>query len=438
MYRMAMERLRGWKAQKQRKPLIIRGARQVGKTWLMKAFGASEYASTVYVNFDGNERMKTLFTGDLAVERLVMGLELYTGHKIDPDNTLLIFDEVQEVPQALTSLKYFYEDAPQYQIVCAGSLLGVALHPGTSFPVGKVAFLDLYPLSFFEFAMALGKEQYVELLQKGDFAMATAFQQDYNDLLKQYYYVGGMPEAVQAFTDGRGLGEVRGIQQQILAAYEQDFSKHAPNEVVPRIRMLWNSIPAQLAKENKKFIYGLIKEGARAKEYELALLWLTDCGLIHKVHRVTAPRLPLQAYEDLKAFKLFLVDVGLLSCMVGLRQDVLLDGNALFREFKGALTEQYVLQQCKTRPDLHICYWTADQGTAEVDFLLDDGHDVTPLEVKAEIHLQAKSLKVYQNKFQPKLAIRTSMADYKKQDRLLDLPLWAIESMPLAQKGETP
>lgn len=342
------------------------------------------------------------------------------------------------MPQALASLKYFYEDAPQYQIVCAGSLLGVALHPGTSFPVGKVAFLDLYPLSFFEFLMALDKGQYVELLQKGDFAMATAFKQDYSDLLKQYYYVGGMPEAVQAFADGRDFDAVRGIQRQILAAYEQDFSKYAPNEVLPRIRMLWNSIPAQLAKENKKFIYGLVKEGARAKEYELALLWLTDCGLVHKVHRVTAPRLPLQVHEDLKAFKLFLVDVGLLSCMAGLRREMLLDGNALFCEFKGALTEQYVLQQCKTRPDLHIYYWMADQGTAEVDLILDDGHDVTPLEVKAEVHLQAKSLKVYQNKFQPKLAIRTSMADYKKQDRLLDLPLWAIECLPLAQKDAAP
>lgn len=429
MYRMAMEQLQEWKKKKRRKPLIIRGARQVGKTWLMKEFGTQEYASTVYVNFDNNERMKTLFEGSLEVERLITGLELYAGHKIDPDNTLLIFDEVQEVPRALTSLKYFNEDAPQYQIVCAGSLLGVALHQGTSFPVGKVEFLDLYPLSFFEFMMAMGKERYVELLQKGDFDMATAFKQDYIDLLKHYYYVGGMPEAVQAFADNRDFNEVREIQQRILEAYEQDFSKHAPNEAVPRIRMLWNSIPAQLAKENKKFIYGLIKDGARAKEYELAMLWLTDCGLVHKVHRVTTPGLPLKAYEDLKAFKLFLVDVGLLSCMVGLRQDTLLDGNELFKEFKGALTEQYVLQQLKTIKELNIYYWTAERGTAEVDFVVDNGSDVIPVEVKAEINLQAKSLKVYREKFQPKLSIRTSMADYKKEDWLLNLPLWAVESM---------
>lgn len=427
MYRMAMEQLQKWKTKKRRKPLIIRGARQVGKTWLMKEFGASEYKSAVYINFDNNERMKALFEGSLEVERLITGLELYAGHKIDPESTLLIFDEVQEVPRALTSLKYFNEDAPQYQIVCAGSLLGVALHQGTSFPVGKVEFLDLYPLSFFEFMMAMDKERYVELLRKGDFDMATAFKQDYIELLKHYYYVGGMPEAVQAFADNRDFNEVREIQRRILEAYEQDFSKHAPNEAVPRIRMLWNSIPAQLAKENKKFIYGLIKEGARAKEYELAMLWLTDCGLVHKVHRVTTPSLPLKAYEDLKAFKLFLVDVGLLSCMVGLRQDVLLDGNELFKEFKGALTEQYVLQQLKTIKGLNIYYWTADRGTAEVDFVIDNGRDVIPVEVKAEVNLQAKSLKVYRDKFQPKLSIRTSMADYKRDDWLLNLPLWMVE-----------
>ena len=434
MYRNAMELLKKWQGKKQRKPLIIRGARQVGKTWLMKAFGAAEYESVVYINFDNNERMRNLFEGSLAVERLVTGLELYAGHKIDPTNTLLIFDEVQEVPTALTSLKYFNEDAPQYQIICAGSLLGVALHQGTSFPVGKVEFLDLYPLSFSEFLMAMGKERYVDLLQQGDFDMATMFKQDYSDLLKQYYYVGGMPEAVQAFADNRDFNEVREIQQRILAAYEQDFSKHAPNETVPRIRMLWNSIPAQLAKENKKFIYGLIKEGARAKEYELAMLWLTDCGLVHKVHRVSTPSLPLKAYEDLKAFKLFLLDVGLLSCMVGLRQDVLLDGNELFKEFKGALTEQYVLQQLKTIKGLNIYYWTADRGTAEVDFVIDNGKDVIPVEVKAEANLQAKSLKVYREKFQPKLSIRTSMADHRKEDWLLNLPLWAIETLGTKEK----
>ena len=429
MYRSAIEDLKKWKAGKHRKPLIIRGARQVGKTWLMKEFGSKFYTQCVYINFDNNERMKNLFEGDLEVQRIIMGLELYAGHKIDSENMLLIFDEIQEVPKALTSLKYFNENAPQYQIVCAGSLLGIALHEGTSFPVGKVEFLDLYPLSYYEFMMALGKERFVTLLQDRQYSIATDFKQEYIDSLKHYYYVGGMPEVVQAFADNRDFNEVRAIQRRILSAYEQDFSKHAPNEAVPRIRMLWNSIPAQLTKENKKFIYGLVKEGARAKEYELALLWLTDCGLIHIVHRVTVPNLPLKAYEDMKAFKLFFVDVGLLSCMVGLKQGVLLDGNELFKEFKGALTEQYVLQELKTMKDISTYYWTADRGTAEVDFVIDNGDDVFPVEVKAEINLQAKSLKVYREKFHPMKSIRTSMADYRDEGWLLNLPLWALENI---------
>lgn len=352
MYRIAIEKLLKWKESKRRKPLIIEGARQVGKTWLMKEFGRLYYTDTVYINFDSNSRMAELFASDLDTERLIMGLELYSGQKIDPDHTLLIFDEVQEVPRALSSLKYFYENAPEYHIVCAGSLLGIALHEGTSFPVGKVDFLKLYPLSFKEFLMATGKERFAELLNKWDHQMITSFKQTYIDALKQYYFVGGMPEAVQSFAENRDFNEVREIQKRILAAYEQDFSKHAPNEIVPKIRMLWNSIPSQLARENKKFIYGLVREGARAKEYETAILWLSDCGLVHKISRVNAAGIPLKAYEDLKAFKLFLVDVGLLGCMAGLRQCTLLDGNDLFVEFKGALTEQYVCQQLKTIEDL--------------------------------------------------------------------------------------
>lgn len=428
MYRSAMDELHRWKKKKSKKPLIIRGARQVGKTWLMREFGRAAFKETAYISFDNNAPMKELFSSDMKIERIVTGLELYTGHKIDAENTLLIFDEVQEVPQALTSLKYFNETAPQYQIICAGSLLGVALHHGTSFPVGKVEFLDLYPLSFTEFLRAMGKEAYVELLEKADFELATTFKQEYADLLKHYYYVGGMPEVVQDFADNRDFGAAREIQQRILDAYEQDFSKHAPNEVVPRIRMLWNNIPAQLTKENKKFIYGLIKEGARAKDYELAMLWLTDCGLVHKIHRVTSPCLPLKAYEDLKAFKLFLVDVGLLSCMVRLRQDTLISGNELFKEFKGALTEQYVLQQFKTIKGIETYYWTNDRGSAEIDFVVDNGSEVIPIEVKAEVNLQAKSLKTYKEKFEPKRSIRTSMADYKDEGWLLNLPLWALES----------
>ena len=429
MYRIALEKLLTWKQSKRRKPLIIEGARQVGKTWLMKEFGKQAYADTVYINFDSNSRMAELFASDLDTDRLIMGLELYAGRKIDPDSSLLIFDEVQEVPRALASLKYFCENAPQYHIVCAGSLLGIALHHGTSFPVGKVDFLKLYPLSFKEFLMATDKERFAELLDKQDFDMVTNFKQTYIDSLKQYYFVGGMPEAVQSFAENKDFNEVREIQKRILAAYEQDFSKHAPNEIVPRLRMLWNSVPSQLAKENKKFIYGLVREGARAKDFETAIMWLSDCGLVHKLSRVHAARIPLRAYEDLKAFKLFVVDVGLLGCMAGLRQRTLLDSNDLFVEFKGALTEQYVCQQLKTIEDLDMYYYTNDRGSCEVDFVVDTGEQIIPVEVKAELNLKAKSLKTYQKKFLPELSIRTSMTDYKKEEWLVNLPLYAIDQI---------
>ncbi len=429
MYRIAMEKLLKWKQNKRRKPLIIEGARQVGKTWLMKEFGRQAYNDTVYINFDSNSRMAELFASDLDTNRLIMGLELYVGRKIDPDHALLIFDEVQEVPRALTSLKYFYENAPQYHIVCAGSLLGIALHQGTSFPVGKVDFLKLYPLSFKEFLMATDKERFADLLDARDFQMITSFKQTYIDSLKQYYFIGGLPEAVQSFAENKDFNEVREIQKRILEAYEQDFSKHAPGEIVPRLRMLWNSIPSQLAKENKKFIYGLIREGARAKDYETAIMWLSDCGLIHKISRVNAIGLPLRAYEDLKAFKLFVLDVGLLGCMVGLRQHTLLDGNNLFVEFKGALTEQYVCQQLKTIQDLNVFYYTNDRGSCEIDFVVDMGERIVPVEVKAEVNLKAKSLKAYYEKFSPEISVRTSMADFKKEEWLVNLPLYAIEEI---------
>ena len=429
MYRIAIEKLYKWKESRRRKPLIIEGARQVGKTWLMKEFGEKAYQDTIYINFDSNSRMSELFSEDLNVDRLIMGIELYAGKKIDPDHTLLIFDEVQEVPKALSSLKYFYENAPQYHIVCAGSLLGIALHGGTSFPVGKVDFLNLYPLSFKEFLMAKTGERFAELLENQDYQMVNAFKQTFIDALKQYYFVGGMPEAVESFVEEKDFNEVREIQKRILSAYEQDFSKHAPIEIVPKIRMVWNSIPSQLAKENKKFIYGLVREGGRAKEYETAIMWLCDCGLIHKVSRVNAAGLPLKAYEDLKAFKMFLVDVGLLGCMTGLRQRTLLDGNELFTKFKGALTEQYVCQQLKTIQDLDIYYYTNDRGSCEVDFVVDTGEEIVPLEVKAEVNLKAKSLKNYHEKYNPPISIRTSMADYKKEDWIVNLPLYAIEEL---------
>ena len=426
MYRYAMENLREWKNRKNRKPLIIEGARQVGKTWLMKEFGRQEYTNTVYINFDSNSRMAELFSADLDITRILRGIEIYTGKKINSEDTLIIFDEVQEVPKALSSLKYFYEDAPEYHVICAGSLLGIALHGGTSFPVGKVEFMKLFPMSFREFLTATGKEQYVELLEQKDHQMISSFKQIYIDALKEYYYVGGMPEAVLSYSQAHDLEDVRNIQNMILAAYEQDFSKHAPVSIVPKIRMVWNSIPSQLAKENRKFIYGLLRKGARAKDYETAIMWLIDCGLIHKVSRITTPNLPLKAYEDLKAFKLYLVDIGLLGALAGLKQSALLDGNDMFVEFKGALTEQYVLQQLVTDPDIGIYYYTNDRGNCEIDFLIDEGDKVIPLEVKAEINLKAKSLKTYREKYSPEVAVRTSMADYKENDGLVDMPLYMI------------
>ena len=429
MYRFTIEKLYKWKESKHRKPLIIEGARQVGKTWLMIEFGKTAYKDCVYINFDSNSVMAELFASDLNVSRIITGIELYAGKKIDPEETLLIFDEVQEVPKALSSLKYFYEDAPQYQIICAGSLLGIALHGGTSFPVGKVDFMSLYPLSFKEFVYATLGERYAQLLDAKDFELIKPFKQVYINALKQYYFVGGMPEAVQSFIDDKDFNEVRSIQKGILTAYEQDFSKHAPADIVPKIRMVWNSIPSQLAKENKKFVYGLVREGARAKDYEAAIMWLCDCGLIYKVGRVNSGAIPLKAYEDLKAFKLFVLDVGLLGCMTGINQSVLLNGNELFVEFKGALTEQYVCQQFKTLPDIGIYYYNNDRNTCEVDFVIDVGDKAIPVEVKAEENLKAKSLKSYRDRFSPEISVRTSMADYRQDDRFINLPLYMIEEI---------
>ena len=426
MFRQAMNDLIKWKNSKYRKPLIVRGARQVGKTWLMNEFARTQYKSCAYINFDNNERMESLFNGNLDIKRIITALQIETDVTIDAENTLIIFDEVQEVPRALTSLKYFCENAPEYHIVAAGSLLGVALHPGTSFPVGKVDFLDLYPLDFLEFLSATGNNNLVELLQTHDFEMITTFKGKYIDLLKQYYYIGGMPEVVASFVVSSDYTMARDIQKKILMAYEQDFSKHAPNETVPRIRMLWTSIPSQLAKESRKFIYGLIRQGARAREYELAMTWLIDCGLIYKVGRISKPDMPLMAYQDFNAFKLFIVDVGLLSAMSDLDLKSILEGNKMFEEFKGALTEQYVLQQLKSSGKVTPYYWSAEKSTGEIDFIFQSGGDIIPLEVKASENLQAKSLKNYCLKYQPNQAFRTSMSDYRKESWLTNVPLYAI------------
>lgn len=429
MYRDKMNELKKWKDSPTRKPLIIRGARQVGKTWLMKEFGKQYYKKCAYINFDDNSRMDKLFEDDFDLDKIIQGLKIESNVNIEPENTLIILDEIQETPKALKALKYFYENANQYHIVSAGSLLGVAIHEGTSFPVGKVDFLDLAPLSFFEFLEALGEENLLQLLKENDFDMIGVFNSKLKEFLKLYYYVGGMPEAVNSYVQNKDLKEVRKIQKRLLEAYEQDFSKHAPSNIVPRIRQLWNNIPTQLAKENKKFIYGLVREGARAREYEIALSWLIDCGLVYQINRVTTSKVPLSAYQDFNAFKLYLLDVGLLSAMSGIDAKTLLEGNDVFEKFKGSLTEQYVLCQLKECTDLDVFYWSSDTGTSELDFITQIGKDNVPIEVKASENLQAKSLKSFVQKYETKFNVRTSMSDYRNDDWITNIPLYCIANI---------
>ena len=429
MERYAIKQLIDWKNKKNHKPLIIQGARQVGKTWLMQEFGKRYYKQVAYINFDLDEKSREIFDTDYDTNRMVMDIGLATKIKVNPENTLIILDEIQECPRALTSLKYFRENAPEYDIIVAGSLLGVACHEGTGFPVGKVSFMNLYPLSFEEFLLAMDEERFVELLNNKDYKTIKLFNNKYSKLLKQYCYVGGLPEVVSNFVENKDFMSVRELQNEILAAYEEDFTKHIPENTVAKIRLLWKSIPAQLSKENKKFIYGAVKEGARARDFETALSWLINSGLIYRVNKITKPDLPIIAYEDFSAFKLFVLDVGLLGAMTGLEAETIIDGNRIFEEFKGAIAEQYVLQQFKTIKDLPVFYWSNETSRAEVDFVIQLKSNVVPVEVKAETNLQAKSLKVYMEKFKPNYAIRTSMADYKETENLLDIPLYAIESV---------
>ena len=428
MQRTAIKKLKEWKDEKNHKPLIIEGARQVGKTWLMKEFGKLYYEQVVYLHFDNNPELAAVFENDYKIPRLIESFEILSGIKINPDNTLIIFDEVQECPRALTSLKYFNENAPEYDIVAAGSLLGLMHHEGTGFPVGKVSFLNLYPMDFFEFARALGEERFIELIEKKDFQMIKIFNNEFEKLVKMYCYIGGMPEVVQDFINNHDYKRVREIQKTILASYENDFSKHVPTNTVEKIRMLWQTIPSQLAKENKKFIYSAIKTGARAKEYELALLWLKDVGLVYQVNRIKKPDLPLIAYQDFEAFKLFVVDVGLLSALTNLDVKTILEKTQIFEEFKGAIAEQYVYQQLKSaNDDMPIYYWSNDSSRSEIDFVIQlDGY-VIPVEVKAEKNLKAKSLKNFIQEYKSEKSVRTSLADYKLNDNnLYDIPLYAI------------
>lgn len=425
MKRSAIKCLYDWKQSDRRKPLIMLGARQVGKTWLMREFASEAYEKSAYVNFEDDEMLKGMFASDFDILRIINTIQWSTGVTIDED-TLIILDEIQEAPRGITALKYFAEKAPQYHVMAAGSLLGIAMHQNDSFPVGKVDFVRLYPLSFFEFLDAVGECKMVELLQTKDWPMITMFRSKFEERLRQYYFVGGMPAAVSAFIDNGNLAAVRTIQKGILEAYERDFSKHAPAIDVPRIRMVWKSIPAQLAKENKKFIYGVLKEGARAREFELAIEWLRDAGLVYKVNRCKKAMLPLAAYEDFSAFKMFLSDVGLMGAMSNVPAQSLLDGNALFSDFKGALTEQYVLQQLLGKSSLSVYYWSSENSRGELDFLLQDEEKIIPVEVKAEENLQSKSLKTFVERNPGLHGVRFSMSPYREQDWLTNYPLYSL------------
>jgi predicted AAA+ superfamily ATPase len=427
MYRNKIKELKEWKIEKGRKPLIIRGARQVGKTWLMKEFARTEYENYIYINFEFDEVMKNLFDEGLQPDRILFRLQTFSGIKAEPEKTLIIFDEIQEVPKGLTSLKYFCENAPEYHIIAAGSLLGITLHQHISFPVGKVQFLDLYPMNFYEFLCAIDKQRYAELLETQDFSMLTSFKLQYIEWLRQYYFVGGMPEVVATFAETNDFRKVREIQVNILRQYESDFSKHAPNDIVPRIHLLWNSILPQLAKENRKFVYAKIKKGARAREFELAMAWLIDCGLIKQVYQVTKPDLPLKAYIDFSAFKLFMVDIGLMVAMSELDVKVLLEHNRIFEEFKGALTEQFVFQELVPNKKLVINYWSSDRSNSEIDLLLQFENQIIPVEIKASENLQAKSLRTFCKRYEPKTAIRTSLSDFRKERWMTNVPLYIVE-----------
>lgn len=429
MERALMKKLVGWKDSPVRKPLILKGARQVGKTWLMQEFGKKYFKKTAYVNFDHNPVMQHIFDQDFDIRRILMAINIETGVVVTPRDTLIIFDEVQEAPAAISALKYFCENGPEYPVIAAGSMLGVALHEGISYPVGKVNTLSLYPLSFYEFLMAQGEEGLARLLDDRDMEMMNTFHDKYVTALKNYYYTGGMPEIVRFFSENKDYAAVRKMQEELLEMYEADFSKHMNPRELPRVRMVWHAIPAQLAKENKKFFFGQVKKGARAKDFEMAVEWLMDCGLITRVNRVTKPAVPLKAYAEENAYKLYFLDAGLLGALSGLDAKSILEGNRIFTEFKGALTEQYVCQQMIADRDLTLFYMLSENGRYEIDFLVQHEGNVVPIEVKAGQTVHAKRLRAYCEKYAPSLAVRLSMNPCEKQDHLLNMPLYGVHCL---------
>ena len=426
MERTVLQQLSEWKRRSDRKPLILNGARQVGKTWAIREFARREYAKEAYIICRKNDLVEEVFKKDFDIDRIIRSLRAISGVDISPADTLIILDEVQEIPEAIESLKYFCENAPEYHIAVAGSMLGISLHAGVSFPVGKVNVIDVYPMNFEEFLMALGENEAYKVLKSHDFETTNLLHEKYVDLLRQYYYVGGMPEAVKKYVETGALNEVRRIQNEILQGYELDFSKHAPREQVERIRMVWRSVPSQLFKDNKKFIYGALRTGARAKDFEMSLQWLQDAGLIYKVPRCTKPALPLDIYQDFSAFKIYILDTGLLGAMVKTTAEQVLINNGIFTEYKGGMTEQYVLQQLISQGAEPIYYYSADNSRLEIDFVIQYNGSLLPIEVKAGTNVRANSLSNMLRENEGLRAVRFSMLPFTRQGQLTCVPLYAL------------
>lgn len=424
MKRDIYNQLLNWKNKSQRKPLILNGARQVGKTYILKQFGQNEYKKFAFFSLDRDQKVIEVFEKGGNVPDILLALSAISEVDITPGDTLVVLDEIQNCPKALEALKYICEDAPDVHVIVAGSLLGLSLHHGVSYPVGKVEELRLYPMTFIEFLNAMGKSRLADIITTKNWDVMALIEAEYVSLLRQYYYVGGMPAAVLALVEQRGLKEIREIQQQIITDYRRDFSKHAPEREVPRINMVWDSIPAQLAKENKKFVYGAVKKSARAADFEMAIQWLIDAGLAYKMPRVNSAKMPLKFYEDANAFKLFMLDVGLMGAMAETSAQSMLVGNDIFSEYKGAFTELYVYTQLKTL-NLSLYYHSVDNSTIEIDFLTQWRDKVVPIEVKAEVNVKSKSLHTFINANPELKGIRYSMLPYKEQEWMTNIPLYA-------------
>lgn len=425
MHRKAYKKLLCWKNSDNRKPLLLFGARQVGKTWLMKEFGSAEYENVAYINCDTEPLTKELFQADYDIHRLLLGFQAITGQAVNPGSTLIILDEIQEAPRGLHSLKYFCENAPDYHVMAAGSLLGITLAQSESFPVGKVNMLNIYPMDFEEFLEAIGQEKLCEILKNYDNDLANVFSVKLTEYLYQYYYVGGMPEVVKAFSEKANLIEVRRLQSAIIEAYRKDISKHATKSEAVRIGQVLSSLPSQLAKENKRFIYGVAKSGSRAADFELAIQWLKDAGLVYKVSRVNKVELPLKFYEDVAAFKLFFLDVGLLCCMAAVPATSVLVGSDILKEYKGMMAEEYVAQQLASA-GIDLYYWSNDRTPAELDFVIQSKGEACPIEVKANVNVRGKSIAQFVKDNPGRRGIRFSLLGYKEQEHLTNIPLYAL------------